>query len=237
MASRVDGLQDSVARCKSDCTKMHTLFSDLHSNLREKASREDSRAESKRVDSSLQDLREQLRSVGERLSKCERHAGGSGDARTGTDIVIDRKARERISKECGDITRVVKLLATKMTEKDEVARKEIERASLGIERMRDATKRLTEIITRTREETSENSKMVERAVKIATDRLTQEFTGMKKVVQDSIDEIKLRLERQGVPETAKAPGTVSSTKELLKNVAPLDTDRLVGRYDAPSLSL
>ena len=27
------------------------------------------------------------------------------------------------------------------------------------------------------------------------------------------------------------------TKKLLKNVTPLDTDRLVGRYDAPSLSL
>ena len=27
------------------------------------------------------------------------------------------------------------------------------------------------------------------------------------------------------------------TKELLKNVTPLDTDRQVGRYDAPSLSL
>ena len=76
-------------------------------------------------DSSLQDLREQLRSVGERLSKCERDAGGSGDARTGTDVVIDREARERISKECGDITRVVRLLAiaTKMTEKDESAKK------------------------------------------------------------------------------------------------------------------
>ena len=35
-------------------------FSDLHRNFGEKASREDSRAESKRVDSSLQDLREQL---------------------------------------------------------------------------------------------------------------------------------------------------------------------------------
>ena len=99
-------------------------------------------------------------------------------------------------------------------------RREIERALSGTETMKDATKRLTEIISRTREETSENSKMVERAVKIATDveksasgrvdRLTQEFTGMKRVVQDSIDEIKLRLEREGVPETTKAPGTVSS---------------------------
>ena len=176
------------------------------------------------------------------MSKCERHVGGSGDDRTdrtGTDVTVDREARERISKECGDVTRVVKLLATKMTEKDELARKEIERASL------DATKRLTEIITRTREETSENAKMVERATKIApdveksasgrADRLTHEFTGMKKVVQDSIDEIKLRLERQGVPETTKAPATVSSgsaDRLIARRLGDLETR--VGNGEADS---
>ena len=148
---------------------------------------------------------------------------------TGSGNVIDKEARERITKECGDITRVIKLLAAWMNEKDEITKREIERASSGVERMNDATKKLTEVISRARDEASNSTKLAERAIKVATeeeksasvraDRLTQEFTGVKKVVRESIDEIKHRLERQGVPETIKTPDTVSS----------VSADRLIAR--------
>ena len=75
VASRVDGLQDYVARCKFDSAKLRPLFSELHRSLGDKVNREDSKAESRRVDSSLQDLREQLRSIGDWVRK--RHRQGS----------------------------------------------------------------------------------------------------------------------------------------------------------------
>ena len=228
IASRVDGIQDTAARCKSDCSKLHQLFSDLHRSIGDKISRDDSEAESRRVTSSLQDIREQLQGLGERLGACERdslavvHGGSrsSGNPGSGPGTTVDAEARERISKECGNITRVVRLLATKMNEKDDLTKREIERLSSGVERMRDATKKLTEIITRAREETSQSTKLAERAIKVATDaeksasvrvdRLTQEFTGMKRAVQDSIDEIKQRLERQGTAGVSKTSDVVSS---------------------------
>ena len=76
VASRVDGLQDSLVRCKSECTRLNTIFSDIHRNMGEKATREDCKASTERVDSSLQDLREQLRDVGDRLVRCETMARG-----------------------------------------------------------------------------------------------------------------------------------------------------------------
>ena len=107
-----------------------------------------------------------------------------------------------------------------MNEKDDFPKREVERLSSSVERMRDATKKLTEVITRAREETSQSNKLAERAIRVATDveksasvrvdRLTQEFTGVKRAVQDSIDEIKQRLERKGIPGVNMTPDTVSS---------------------------
>ena len=51
---------------------------------------------------------------------------------------------------------------------------------------------------------------MEKSTSVRIDRLTHEFTGVKRVVQDSIDEIKLRLEHQGIPGITKSPDTVSS---------------------------
>ena len=216
IASRVDGIQDTAARCKSDCSKLHQLFSDLHRSIGDKISRDDSEAESRRVTSSLQDIREQLQGLEERLGACERDSlavaqGGSRSSSNpgpGPGVTVDAEARARITKECGNITRVVRLLATKMAEKDDVAKREFERISLSMEKMRDATKKLAEVIARAREETSQSTKLAERAIKMATDseksasvrvdRLTQEFTGVKRAVQDSIDEIKQHLECQGI---------------------------------------
>ena len=245
VASRVDGIQDTASRCKSDCTKMHQLFSDLHRSIGDKVSREESKDESSRVDSNLQDLRDQLREVGERLKACEREARKSGDPGPGTMVNIDTEARERITRECGGITRVVKLLATRVNEKDELVRKEIGRASSDIERLRETTKKLTEVVTKARDEASNGTKLAERAIRVATeversastraDRLTQEFTGVKKVVQDSIDDIKQRLERQGVPEATKARSTVASgsaDRLVARRLSDLETR--VGNNEAAS---
>ena len=103
-----------------------------------------------------------------------------------------------------------------MNEKDDLSKRETERLSSCVERMRDATKKLTEVITRAREETSQSTKLAERAIKVATDveksasvrvdRLTQEFTGVKRAVQDSIDEI----ERQGIPGPCPVAAPIAS---------------------------
>ena len=37
VASRVDGLQDSVVRCRSECARLSTIFSDIHRNMGENA--------------------------------------------------------------------------------------------------------------------------------------------------------------------------------------------------------
>ena len=122
---------------------------------------------------------------------------------------------ERISKECGDISRVIKLLAARVMERNECTKPEIERLSSGVERVRAVAKKLAEIISRTKdkEEAVESSRRIEGVTKVVADvektasgrigRLTQELVGMKRVLQDSIDGIKTRLERQGIPESAK----------------------------------
>ena len=102
IASRVDGIQDTAARCKSDCSKLHQLFSDLHRSIGNKISRDDSEAESRRATSSLQDIREQLQGLGERLGACERDSiavvqGGSrssGNPGPGPGTTVDAEARE-----------------------------------------------------------------------------------------------------------------------------------------------
>ena len=160
IASRVDGIQDTAARCKSDCSKMHQMFSDLHRRIGDKISCEDGEAESRRVASSLQDIREQLQGLVERLGACERDSlavvqgwsRNSGNPGSGPSTTIDAEARGRITKECGNITRVVRLLAARMNEKDDLAMKEIGRVSAGVEKMRDALTKLAENVTKTRDE-------------------------------------------------------------------------------------
>ena len=102
IASRVDGIQDTAARCKSHCSKMHQLFSELHRSIGDKISREDGEAESRRVASSLQDIREQLQGLGERLGACERDSlavvqgwsRSSGNPGSGPGTTIDAEERE-----------------------------------------------------------------------------------------------------------------------------------------------
>ena len=184
----------------------------------EKATREDCKAETERIDSSFQDLREQLRDIGRRLSRCETLTQEMREL--GSNAAIDQDARESIGKACGDISRVIKLLVVRMTERQESTKAELEKLSSGVGRVRDVAKKLAEIIARTKEEIAVKSKKLERVTRVVADveknasgiidRLTQEFMGMKRVLQDSIDEIKTRLEKRSVPESARTAGAVSS---------------------------
>ena len=90
IASRVDGIQDTAARCKSECSKLHQLFSDLHRSIGDKISRDDSEAESRRMTSNLQDIREQLQGLGERLGACERDSLAVSKACRAVQVVMDQ---------------------------------------------------------------------------------------------------------------------------------------------------
>ena len=78
---------------------------------------------------------------------------------------------------------MVRLLATKMTEKDDLAKRELERLPSSMEKMRDATKKLAKVITRAREETSQSTKLAERAIR--TERLNLRVEALVGLLEES----------------------------------------------------
>ena len=191
LATGVDGLQESIVRCRNETNGVKTMFP-----------KEAYRGDHDMIEKALDSLRVRVKDLEVRTTL------KSDDISSAQRGVSDERTKIQLRKEIAEASSAVKTIAQKLADDHEGMSKGLAESNAGVEKLRGAMRKIVEIINSERQEHRETAKIVGRNEKAAVET---EISINRKFEKISGEIVELRRDLvEGITQTKLTSGAKGS---------------------------
>ena len=161
--SRVDGLQESIIRCRNELNGVKTMFADFRKHYDDCVPKEEYRKGLVSTEKALESIRTRIKDLEVRTTL------RSDDVPSALKSTDEEKQRVLIRREIDEISSTIKATSQRLGDNDERTTKGIGENKESVERLRSAMRKVVEIVNSERQGNKELAQNVDRNEKAAVE--------------------------------------------------------------------
>ena len=161
--SRVDGLQESIVRCRNEINGVKTMFADFRRHCDDCVPKEEYRKGLTTAEKALEGIRTRIKDLEVRT------ALKSDDVPAALRNTDEERQRVMIRREMDEVSSAVKAISQKLGDDDERMTRCLDKSNESIEKLRSAMRRIVEIVNSERQGNKELAIKVDRNEKAAAE--------------------------------------------------------------------